>query len=424
MSSLKKYPIIILAILILANFLPKAYEDIFSQRSESIELNYSAVSESFLKTISPKDSNKETIYSSLDGKSFYTNEQYQEFFPFDYYFNLIKWDKFPKKLQEFQNNTKIIMASKQFAHLGANAVDSKIVNLLPLFETQSKFFGLKFPDDIFRFTSRMEFINIQDNKVNEEKTTLFTNALKQKGFIFPALKIFGNPTTMKSFDAGYFVLDSKKDLFQIKMQKQKPFIKHIKTPNINIKHITIREHKRQEFYGLALSEDQKVYLFMQDDYEFVQLPIEKFDYKKQTITLTTDPLHRHIKVRQIDKNKHEKSLKVYVTNLDYELIAKEDLKFKYNSGNFYEYSRKLLFPFELNIVKTGDYSYFPQLTNFKLWGFYLNIFLLLVYILYLKKQKRSIKEHGVNSVFILFAGVYSLLCIYAFDNLIKPRRRL
>ena len=59
----------------------------------------------------------------------------------------------------------------------------------------------------------MEFIVARTNKINEEKSQLFTEALTAEGFIFPADIIAGLPTTRKSHDEGYFITDSEGTLF-------------------------------------------------------------------------------------------------------------------------------------------------------------------------------------------------------------------
>ena len=78
------------------------------------------------------------------------------------------------------------------------------------------------PDDYFRIGKRMEFIVAKTNKVDEAKSKLFTDALSAEGFAFPANLIAGLPTTRKSKDEGYFLTDSREQLFHIKMIKGQP----------------------------------------------------------------------------------------------------------------------------------------------------------------------------------------------------------
>lgn len=424
MNSIKKYPIIILSILILSNFLPKTYMDIFSKRTSEVNIEYSPVLEKFIKKTNKAGAKRETIYSSIDDKKIYTQEKFQELLPFTYYFNLIKWGTFPDKFEGFKNNTHLIMKSKQFLAIFKSSVDSKRIPLYPLFETQSKFIGLKVPNDVFRFKEQMEFIDVATNKINKEKTKIFTKALVDKGFTFPALKIFGNPTTMKSFDAGYFVKDKNKKLFQIKMQKSLPFVKEIPTKGIDFKAIGIRENKRKEFYGLALSEDNKVYLFMHDDYEFIELPIKHFDYKNESLVFSTDPLYRYIKISKKDEKTNTKTLRFYVTNLDYELVDENIFTYKYSKREIYEFMKKTLFSFSLEIKKAGEYSYYPVLNKFNIYAFIFNIILVIGFLIYIIKTKRKISEHLINLSLVLFAGIYTLISIFAFDRLFYFRKKL
>lgn len=424
MNLIKKYPIVILSILILSSFLPKIYSDIFSKRPVSIDIEYSAVLEEFVKTTNPSGVNRETIYSSLDDKTVYKKERYQELFPFTYYFNLIKWNTFPEKFEGFKNNTHLIMKSKQFLALFKGAVDNKRVPLYPLFETKSKFSGLSVPLDAFRFKEKMQFIDVAKNEIKEEKTELFTKALLQKGFTFPALKIFGNPTTMKAFDAGYFIKDKNKELFQVKMEDGKPFIKKIDTRGVDFKYIGVKENKRKEFYGLSLSEDNKVYLFMHDDYEFIELPIEHFDYKKETLIFSTDPLYTYIKITKMDEKRKEKTIRLYVTNLDYELVDKSEYTYKTSNRKIYENIKELLFPFALEIKKAGEYSYYPILDNFNKNSFIFNILLVIAFLIYIIKTKRAVSHHLVNLLLVLSCGVYAIISLLAFARLFYFREKV
>ena len=424
MSSLKKYPIIIISILILSTYFVDVYEDLFSKRSEFVRIEYSPVSEDFMKTTYPIGNQRKPIFSNLDGTEVYKRAKFMEFFPFKYYSDLVKWGTFPEKLASFENNGSVIMSSKQYSYIRQKYVDQKDVGLFPLFESASKFSSLEMPEDFFRFNSRIEFIVTQTNKINEEKSELFTKALLDKNVQFPIKRSFGKATTRKPFDEGYFILDAKNELYHFKMIKSKPFVKKIKTNGINIKYIAMDENSRREYFGLVLSENNKVYLLMHEDYEFLELPIDGYNYKNQNFLMITDPLYRHISIEGYDERTDTQVIKNYVTNLDYEVIAKNIYEYPIIKDTLYETTKELLFPFELIITKDGSSSYYIKLDHFNKKAFLLNLLLVIAYLAYIKMSKRKIKEHLINSMLLLSSGIYAIISIFIFARIFYFRKKI
>lgn len=421
MNSLKKYPIIIITILLLSNFLPHFYNMAFSKRGEFSRVEFSPVTESFIKTTYPPGASRKVIYSTLDGEKTFTREEFEALFPFTYFSDLIRWGKFPEKLASFENNTSIIMSSRQRLYLIHKLMTKKDVGLYPLFESQSKFSGLELPKEFFRFNNKnhkMEFINTRTNKIDLKQTELFTNSLKQKSFAFPIQKIFGNTNAMKPFDEGYFVIDKNNKLFHIKKQEDKPFIKEIQTNNLEIEYMLIDENSRKEFYGLVLGKNKKVYLLMYDDYEFVNLPIEDFDYTTDRLYLSTNPLYRYIDVDSNFKTTN------YVTDLDYELLTKNISKNTYKDESIFKQIEEFIFPFEFYFSKQGSSFYYAKMSSISQKAIIFNLLIVLLYLAFIKLSSRKISEHLINSILILSGGLYAILAIFTFSQLFYFRKKI
>ncbi|MBW2098180.1 MAG: DUF4857 domain-containing protein [Deltaproteobacteria bacterium] len=84
------------------------------------------------------------------------------------------------------------------------------IQVFPLLESQPGRTGLRFPEDAFRMTDRMEFINVDTNTVDKRLTEQFTGALREAGFVFSctvykALFPFYIKTTDKT--SGYLRFD-------------------------------------------------------------------------------------------------------------------------------------------------------------------------------------------------------------------------
>lgn len=422
MNSLKKYPIIIITILVLSNFLPYFYDMALSKRGDYVKVGFSPVTETFIKTTYPAGASRKAIYSTMNDKTTFTREKFEEFFPFTYFSDLIRWGTFPEKLASFENNTSVIMSSKQRLYFIHRLIAKKEVGLYPLFESQSKFSGLELPEEFFRFNNKMEFINTTTNKIEPKQTKLFTKALKEKGFSFPMKKIFGQPVTRKPFDEGYFIVDNNNKFFHLKKQEGQPFIKEIKTNGIDIKYMLVDENSRMEFYGLVLGENKRTYLLMYDDYEFVELPIDNFDYTTDRLYVSTNPLYRYI---DVDSNLEDKEVTTnYVTNLDYELVAKNSLEFPYEKESFFKKLEESIFPFQFYFSKKGSYFYYPKISNINEKAFIFNLLIVLLYLVYIKYSSRRISEHIINSILILSAGIYALIAIFTFARLLYFRKKI
>jgi hypothetical protein len=63
-------------------------------------------------------------------------------------------------------------------------------------------------DETMEGMNRLAF-DAETNAVIEEKTIRFNEELIKKGFVFPAKGFWGNPSTRKAYEEGYFCLDSK-----------------------------------------------------------------------------------------------------------------------------------------------------------------------------------------------------------------------
>lgn len=423
MSFLKIYPIIILGVLLLANILPKHYEHMFSKRVTTAEIAFSPVKEEFIKVERLAGKERKKVRSTLDGKETFTEEEYQALFPFIYYSNLLGWDKFPKKFEMYKDNISIITNSSQWAFMHKPSVNDKPVGLYPLFESASKFNDLVLPDAFFRLKNSIEFINSETNKVDSKQSNLFKEALLKKGLHFPIQKAFGNPSTMKPFDEGYFLIDATKQLFHMKQKQGMPVIQKIDTKGIDIKYISIVEDKRKEFYGLVLDQQDSLYLLMYDDYELVKIPVAPLDGINSTLVLKTNPMYRYFTFYGLDEEKGANVISLYVTDLDYELVDQNIYEYPNSVEGIYKTAKSILFPFILELTKDDSYKYSLEIKSFSLNGFLFNLVMVLFYFIYIRLSRRALKVNVVNVILISIGGVYSLISIFAFHSLTRFSRK-
>lgn len=417
MRTLRIYPIIILTILVISIFLPTLYKNIFGTRVDKTMVFYSPVDEDFIKMTRLKGKDRKVIYSNFQDET-YSLDEHKIKLPFIFYSDLLKIDKFPEKFSSYAQDIMSIRREKSYMKIKPEMIKTKVVNLYPLFESKPKYSSLELPKDLFSLTKEgIQFVTTSTNKINTKKSNVYNNRLKELGAKFPLYDAFGTPTTRKPFDEGYFILDSTSQLFHLKQIDNKPSIKKVPTKDFETKFVLNKENSRKEFYGLLISKTNDVYLMMYDDYELVKLPVENFDYNKKSIKLMTTPINRIITIEHIDKRKKEKNITTIVTNLDYEVIKKNNYTYSLKKGAVYENIKKWIFPFKVYLVKNpnGDYSF--QIRDLNENAFTFTLILSLVFLIYLKVKGYSIRKHFLQVVLIATSGIFALIALILFKKL-------
>jgi len=419
-KNLRIYPIIIAGILLLAVFLPNIYKDIFASRISTAKIYYSPVDEDFIKMSVTKGKNRKVVYSNLDGSKEFSQDEYKAKLPFIFFNDLIKIDKFPAKFAAFSQDFRVVKREKGYLKIKPSMINTKVVNLYPLFEAKPKYSSLKLPKDLFRLGKNgITFVIASENKIDEGKSKLYSKKFEELGAVFPLKDAFGTPTTRKPFDEGYFVTDSKDQLFHMKQIENKPVIKKVETNGIKIKYVLNKEDPRKEYYGLIVDNQSNLYLLMYDDYELLKLPIENFDYKTQTFRMFTNPINRVITIEYKDYEKQEQITKTIVTNLDYE-IKKENLyTYSIKQSNIYESAKALIFPYKIYLV-SGQESYISyEIRDISKTAFIVNILLALGLLIYVKLTKREIKKHIIPATLVTLGGIYSIIVLILFNKLLE-----
>lgn len=416
MKKYRIYSMIVLFALLMSIALPSYYKKIFGKRIQYMSIEYSPIDEDFIKFTLTKDKN--ILYSNIDNTKTYTYEEYKQKLPFTYYYDLITNDKFPEKFIAYGQNIQAIKSEKSFLRLRTSSIAAKRVQLFPLIESKPKGSSLKYPKDLFRLSQKgISFIKSEQLKIDINKSKEYNDILLSLGATFPLKRAFGNPSLMKPFDEGYFITDAKDRLFHVKRVQNKAQINSVATNGIKFKYISNIENNRKEYYGIALDVNNNLYLLMYDNYEFVKLPIDDYDYKQDSLEMTTTPINRIITFSRIDPKTKQKVIKHYVTNLDYELVKSNEYRYSVERSKLYEQIRSILFGFELSISDVQTYYANFKINNISKIAFIISIILSLLYIIYMKLRNELSKEHIVQAILIAIGGLYSILALMLFDKL-------
>ena len=397
---------VFIAVITLTIFLPKLYWMAFEKPVRKPFIQYSCINNEFMI-----QRTSEKKWEDTKGKQ-YSREEYEQMLPMMFFKQLLASGTMPDSIKGTALEMRAISREKSFFRLKANEIDAPKPGLYPLFESRSGRAQLELPDDFFRITWRIEFIDAATNKIQEEKSQMFSAALFHKGFSFPTKTISGLPTPRKSCDEGYLILDSKDQLFHLKMIKDKPFVKKVDVPEgLKFRQISCVDFKNKDFYAYLFSDKNEIYILTQDDYQFIKWPIDEYDMSNCDLKIFGDLFNYMVIIEAEDH------IKAIALTADYQLVeafteywkTKEQL----TEGKVFA----SLFPAQLSMASENSKFirfYFTPSKGFD-WVF-LNILLMAFHFIWLSRRKVRLKNHLADLGIVAVCGIYGLIAIHFFKN--------
>ena len=405
LQRLSRYALIVLAILVMSVYLPMLYQKVFVAKTGRTHLFYSPVIKKFVFREIVKDHRfltQDETGRNLDRKTFET------LIPFIYYKNMELWGLLPFEIDDQSFDKETIKANRQVVELKPRMIAdcSPQDEIYPLIESQPDQALLVFPKDRFRITDRMEFVNADNNTVDEGLSRVFTRALKEVGFKFPARLVAGKGTILKPFDEGYFVVDIAGAVFHIKRVRGKPLC--VRTPipaDLGIRSIRISENRKKEFYGMLLTDSGKLFLISYDNYRLIPLPVDNYNPDTMNYKLIINPLYKTAV--------YSDKTMIYATAMtpDYETIARYKRAMQTSRQTPAKTFYSACFPFSIQVKDhTSDYMTFNLITNG--WKGLIGVGLsIVIYLLFVCLRKRNLKEVWSDLAVIALSGVYGLIAV-------------
>lgn len=403
LAKISRLMLILLVITIAAIYLPHYYWMSFSERIRPSYIQYSPIIEKFI--IMDYENEKFMDSDSTE----YTREQTDELLPLSHYSLLLRKGLLPDTIKNTPITVEEIRLNSITFRIKPIDINPPQIPLYPLLESQPERFRLEMPQEFFRITDKMEFITCESNEIEIELTNSFTEALTSKGFEFPSKNCYGNPTTRKGYDEGYLVIDNKNDLFHIKRIKGKPFCEKVNVPkNIKIKTIFLREFSLKEFYAFIVTQDDKLYLLLFDNYKFQELPIKNYNSNKDILRFQANIFYRTIVIYK------DNQINVYITDRKYDIVDDYEEKWIDNSERTAGIVSNYIFPFELELL-SGDNRYIDfNFSEFSFAAIYLNIILLLITIFLMQRKKIRIVNGGIDLLIVLCTGIFGFIAVTIF----------
>ncbi len=407
MVKLSRIFILLLVILMAAVTLPHYYRISFGKRVVNPMINFSPVTKGFLIG---SYSNNKFQWIDTEGKQ-YSREEADLLLPFSNYRLLLAKGLMPDSLQDKKIDIDTLRYNNLFMRLRPKEIDAPGIKMFPLLESKPARLKLTMPKDFVRFNTRMEFVNARKNKVEEGITKRFTSALTKQGFTFPGVKYFGNPSTRKAFDEGYFVVDAAGKFFHIKKIQGKPYCKNIPLPaGFTVRHMVVYENALREFYGLLINDKNEVYLLLYNQYKLQQLPVQDYNALTDQLVFRGDLFYRLTTVV-----KDRKSVSV-VVNRKYKKIAAYEKEIPASYGKTAAIVHNYLFPFTLRFgIKTTYFQNF-YFSDYSLAALWLN-FVLMFSLLFLKRYRgRAGLSRWYDFILVLVSGIFGFIAVVVYEN--------
>ncbi len=404
--------ILALAVILIASiYLPEIFWKITKEEGKSVSIYYSVVKDEFAFI---KSDIRGAKYTDQKGNDL-TREEFEEIVPLSNYRQLLASGKMPDSIKGKAIIPKEVKLNNFSLRIRPEIINYNLIQLFPLMESQSGRISLELPPDLFRITDRMEFITSLTNQIDEKKSRAFTDALLKEEFQFPAKRIYGNPSTMKPFDEGYFVIDSSNKIYHIKMIQGKPFCVKTSIPqNIQVAYILVSENELREFYSLLITKTSEVYFISYNNYQLIKLPVQDYNYQTDFLMIRGDLFNRQI--TYYNDNEKVKSL---VTDRDYNIVDRYEENLKGNEVSYASLLAPYLFPFELSVDKNTTPMINFYFSFYDLHYLIFSVVLTIVTIIYFRKKHIDISHAVIYYAMVFITGLYgfiAIMCIRDFNN--------
>lgn len=346
---------------------------------------------------------KKGFFMTDEAGNVYTKEQTDSILPTFYFRQLMSDGRLPDSLNGKEMTPKAIQTSNFVFRSSPSQVNVRTPRLYPLLESMSGRVDLEMPGDVFRITDKgVEFVDMATNTTNEKKSAIFTRAMTEKGFRFPARAVAGNPTTRKEYDNGYMIIDAGGRVFRLMMVKGRPFVRDTGIPDsLGIRHAFVTELRSREFFGFLTDRDNRLYV-LKKDYSLVEIPVDGFDPEKEELMIIANMFVWTVQVSG------DNGSKWYGVDADcLSLISSREMVYGQSAA---EKISRYVFPFTVSFTSPDDRYAMLRISGVSFEALYLNAILAGAYV-FIRRRKRSALKNVCGAVCCLVFGIYGMLAL-------------
>lgn len=402
MTKIIKILLVLLSVILLSWVLPATYHFATARRVNYPMVFYSSLLNDFLLQTR---TGKQVVYRDR-GNNTYSREETDSLMPTFYYRQLITDNRFPDTLLGVAVTPQLLNKTSFFFRHSPRNVNGAKVALYPLLESRSKRVDLSMPDDVCRFTDKeILFIDMETNRVKEEKSARFQQVFQQKGVVLPIRVIGGNPTALKEYDEGYFFTDSRDQLFHFKQMAGSPYLKKVELDKeIVIRHLFVTEFANRTSYAFITDAAHRLYVLRAPDYKLMETAIPSFNPRSDALFIMGNLFDWNVEI----SNEH--AIVNYVLSPDdFSLIDTLSTPLVTTTP---QKTARYLFPFELTFASSLHKYFSPRLSDLSMHALWVNILLLLCFVVIHRKQQplRLLS----SALLIAVAGIFAFVPLLLF----------
>jgi len=355
---------------------------------------YSSITHKFL--FRESDNRKDKLHD--DEGRVYEDKEYDASLPLLFYRQLMLNGEMPDSIDNVKIEPQLLRIKQINFRYTPRDKNMPEVGLYIMYESLPKKGRLESPGDLFRMKNKIEFIDAETNTVNTEKSKKFQDALLNVGYDFPAQWTSGDLNSRKPYDEGYFSLDSKGQLFHIKMVNGRPFVRNTNLdPQIEPAFFSMVEPADKRFYGFLFDKKGNCYILEEDygKYRPLRLDIDPVDLNIDEINIQGNFLYWTVCVQGTNGRKYFALKAESLEKVRYTFVEAPDSKWDDVAGK--------LFPFYLDFRKANSEYIIPhfQFTSFTALIANAVLALLFVFIYPSRPAKRKI----FHSLYVLIFGI-------------------
>lgn len=408
MNKISRYFLVLMTILAAAVALPKLYWLAFDKPIHVPFLMYSSQEHDFFMIDREND---ESVRKDRQG-NYYTRDEFEVKLPMFFSRQLAMNGNMPDSLNGMDIDLQQINHARSMFRYRPRDMQTPDPGLYPLFEAESGRANLEMPTDFFRITHRMEFLDAASNEIDERKSQMFTTVLENRDFNFPARLIAGIPTTRKSCDEGYFVVDSKDIMYHVKMIQGEPYIRKIEVPDgLTFKHISAVDFMDKKYYCYMISEEDELYILTQDLYEFIKWPFEGLQAETDELRVYGNLFNYTVQTRRPGY------MKVVALDNNYNKVDEYEKTWPVSSETKQGIVASFIFPGELRLSdSTTNFVDFNFELMKRLNWIYLNIVLVIIQILLIRRSKLRLNRNILDLVIVGVTGIFGFIAVNFFQN--------
>ena len=350
-----------------------------------------------------KDSNK---FYDIKGNE-YPRAQYDSLLPMLNFRQLMMNGTLPDTLEGQAIDPKLMRPKQVVFRYYPKDMHAPQAPMGTLLEAMPKRMNLTLPGDYFRMDDAITFVDAETNEVKVSKSQKFTEELKRKGFAFPVQHYWGNPTTRKAYEEGYFCLDSKGALYHLKMVNGRPFVKDTGIGSqVDISWFSMLEVPDKRFYGFLFGKDGSIGIMESTEeggYHFLPMDTRAFNPAKDELMVMGNMLFWTVRIT--DENGTDcygMDAQTLKTLSSYHMDRKETL---------WDQLSDWLFLCQLTPESKTNAYVSIYLSDFSFKALFLNVVILVLFMVGTMKKRLPLHTKGGLALYLLIAGLPGLLVL-------------